>query len=121
MKKQTTLIIVIALLAFTLPALGADAAGNWRGTVSTSKGEFPIAFSFKVAGSSLEGTMLGTDRTPFKIEAGKVDGNNLSFSVTLNYPGKSLQRTYKGIINGDEIRFTVDSSDGSTFVVKREK
>jgi len=109
-------------MAVGLPGLAADVTGNWNGKVSTPKGDFPIAFSFKANGSKLEGTMLGTDGASFPIDEGKIEGDKLTFSVTLNYPGKSLQRTYKGALNGDEIHFTVDASGQvSEFTVKRAK
>src|SRR5262245_37077901 len=115
MKK---LILLLVALTLAIPAIAADVNGNWRGTVSTSKGDFPISFTFKVTGTRLEGTMLGTDGTPFQIDQGTVDGENLTFAVTLSYPGKSLQRSYRGVIRGDEIQFTVDSNaEGSKFVV----
>ena len=112
----------LAILAVTLAASAADVAGNWRGTVSTPKGDYPIGISLNVDAGHLQGTLLGTDGTPFKIENGKIEGSNITFSVTLNYPGKSIARTYKGILSGDEIKFSVDSSGQiSEFVVRRVK
>jgi hypothetical protein len=107
-----------AYLVFLL--LAADVSGNWTGMVKTVKGDYPIGFSLKVEGAKVSGTMSGTDGTLFPIEDGKIDGANVTFSVTLNYPGKSFTRKYKGVLNGDELKFTVDSSgDISEFVVKR--
>jgi len=116
--------VIVFAMVLTLcgTAAAADITGNWSGMVATPKGDYPISFSFKVDGARVEGTMLGTDGTPFKIEGGKLEGSNVSFNVTLNYPGKTLARTYKGVISVDEIKFTVDSSgQTSEFVVKRSK
>ena len=116
------LLAFLAIVAVGLNASAASVAGDWRGTVSTPKGEYPISFSFTVDAGRLNGTMLGTDGTPFTIENGRIDGDIITFAVTLNYPGKSIPRTYKGTLSGDEIKFTVDSSgQTSEFVVKRVK
>jgi hypothetical protein len=115
-------LVTMAILIITGTVIAADVTGNWAGTVSTPKGDYPISFSFKTDGAKVEGTMLGTDGTPFKIENGHLENGNLTFAVTLNYPGKSISRTYKGVVSGDEIKFTVDSSgQTSEFVVKRMK
>jgi hypothetical protein len=117
MKYVTAL---LGMLVVSVSALAANVDGTWKGMVSTPKGDYPISFSFKVEEGRLQGTMLGTDGTPFKIEEGKLDGNTITFSVTLNYPGKTLARTYKGVISGEEIRFTQDySGQQSEFIVKR--
>ena len=116
------LVALIAILTITGTLIAADVTGNWAGTVSTPKGNYPISFSFKTDGAQVQGTMLGTDGTPFKIENGKIENGNLTFAVTLNYPGKSISRTYKGVVSSDEIKFTVDSSgQTSEFTVKRVK
>jgi len=113
---------LISLMTITSTIMAADLTGNWTGTVSTPKGDYPISFSFKTEGTKVQGTMLGTDGTPFKIENGQLQNGNLTFAVTLEYPGKSISRTYKGVVSGDEIKFTVDSSgQTSEFVVKRVK
>ena len=118
--KYGATFLVLWILSFTASA--ADISGDWSGTVATPKGDFPIRFSFKVEGGHLQGTMLGTDGTPFKVQDGKVEGSTVTFSVTLDYPGKSLLRTYKGVVTGDEIKFTVDSAGQiSELVVKRVK
>jgi hypothetical protein len=116
------LVPLITILTITGTLIAADITGNWAGTVSTPKGDYPISFSFKTEGAKVQGTMLGTDGTPFKIENGQLENDNLTFVVTLNYPGKSISRTYKGKVSGDEIKFTVDSSgQTSEFTVKRVK
>jgi hypothetical protein len=120
--RCVALVALLLVLVLSIPAIAADFSGNWNGMVSTPKGDYPIGFSFKADGGRVEGTMLGTDGTPFKIENGKIEGSVITFAVTLNYPGKSLARTYKGVLNGDEIKFSVDSSgQTSEFVVKRSK
>jgi hypothetical protein len=117
-----TAALVMIVLFVSLPAFAADFSGRWTGTVNTAKGDYPIAFTFQVSDAKVTGTMLGTDGTSFKIEDGKIDGDTLTFNVSLNYPGKQLSRVYKGKLSGDEIKFTVDQSGQvSEFAVKRAK
>ena len=45
----------------------------------------------------------GGDQT---ISDGKVDGDNLSFVVNLEFNGNKIAQNYKGTVSGSEIKFT---------------
>lgn len=53
------------------------------------------------------------------IEDGKIDGDNISFSVTLDF-GKF---EHKGVISGDQIKMTYDDGSGQSgeIIVKKVK
>ena len=89
----------------------ADAVdGKWTGSVSTPGGDFPVSFTFKAAGAVLNGTMLGMDGMDIKIADGKIDGANISFSVTLDFGGMPFTLNYKGVVAADRIKFTADAA-----------
>jgi len=44
----------------------------------------------------------------FEIKAGKIDGDNLTFTIDANYQGNALELHHKGKVAGDEIKFTVE-------------
>jgi hypothetical protein len=92
--------IVAGLLFLAVSAFAADVDGKWKGSVSTPNGDFPVAFTFKAEGPTLNGSMTGMDGAEIAIKEGKVDGGNISFSVTLDLGGMPLQLNYKGVVAG---------------------
>jgi hypothetical protein len=105
MKIQT---IVGGLVLFAVSNFGADVDGKWTGTVSTPNGDAPVAYTFKADGARLTGSTIGPDGSEVKIADGKVDGNNVSFSVTLDFGGMPITMNYKGVLSGNQIKFTLD-------------
>jgi hypothetical protein len=56
------------------------------------------------------------------ITDGKIDGDNLSFSITAKLEDNELKLNYKGVVSGDEIKFTVEvggSDQTVVYTVKR--
>jgi hypothetical protein len=100
------LLIIALLLASS--AFAADVDGRWTGSLSTPLGDVAAAFTFKSDGATLTGTAEG-DGVPFKIAQGKVDGDNITFTVTFDYAGRTIVFKYKGVVTKDEIKFKVDA------------
>lgn len=99
------------LLAFLLMAgscVAADVDGKWSGTLSMQGSEFPVNFTFKADGGTLTGSTTGPDGGEIKISNGKVDGNNITFSVNFDFGGMPLTISYTGVLNGQEIKLTMD-------------
>ena len=76
--------ILAALLLLSFSALAADVDGKWTGMVSTPNGDFPQAFTFKADGATLTGSMTGIDGAEVAIKDGKINGANISFTVSLD-------------------------------------
>ena len=111
-----------ALAIFTLSALAADITGTWKGTAETPNGTITRTFQFKVDGTKLTGEtsseMMGTS----EIMDGKVDGDNLSFTIKGKIQDNEIVLHYKGKVNGDEMKLTVqvgDSDQTAEYTVKR--
>jgi hypothetical protein len=100
--------LVFGMFLLAAPVFAADVDGKWAGTVTTDMGDFPVAYEFKADGATLTGTTLGIDGGQVAIKDGKVDGNNISFSVTLDFGGMPLELTYKGVVSPTEIKITGD-------------
>ena len=102
------LLILVALFAVT--AIAADVTGTWKGTAQTPNGPTERTFVFKVEGATLTGEtrseMFGTS----KIKNGKVDGDNLSFSITASFQGNETEIKYTGKVSSDgkEINFKAE-------------
>jgi hypothetical protein len=99
-------LVVAVLLVFAGLAFGADVDGKWTGTVSTPNGDFPVNFTFKAEGANLNGSMLGQENNQIPIKEGKIDGNNISFTVSLDMGGNEMKLSYKGVVAADQIKLS---------------
>src|SRR5580658_628188 len=98
------------LFLAAVSVFAADVDGKWAGTVSTPNGDFPQAFTFKADGAKLTGSMTGMDGMEIAITDGKIDGANVSFSVTLDFGGMPFTLSYKGVVAKDQIKLTGDAA-----------
>lgn len=107
-NRVLALLLGIVLLA--VPAVAADVDGRWTGPMSTPNGEIPVTFVFKAEGEKLTGAMIGMNGNEIAIANGKIDGNKISYSVTLDFGGMPLEMSYKGVVSAAEITL-----DGEVF------
>jgi hypothetical protein len=99
----------LAVLAILVPAaFAADAAGTWKGSISTVVGMSECTIVLKTEGEKISGTVrmdvFGADITNVKLE-----GNRVSFTVNMDFG----TLTYEGVVSGDELKFIVSAPDGS--------
>ena len=114
--------IAIALLCLAASAFGADVDGKWTGSVNTPNGDIPVTFQFKADGAMLTGSMVGMDGNNIAIKDGKIDGSNISFTVTLDFGGMPFTLSYKGVVATDQIKLSGDASGQAfEFVVKKSQ
>ncbi|MGD0913700.1 MAG: hypothetical protein ABR928_17525 [Terracidiphilus sp.] len=114
------------LLAVTFLALGSTAAlaadfnGKWTADVETPRGTQTLAFDFHVDGSTLTGKVT-TPRGDNDITDGKVNGDDISFTLVMNFNGNEVKAMYTGKADGDTIKFTRQAGDrpATEFVAKR--
>jgi hypothetical protein len=113
------LFLIMAGLTF-----GADIDGKWTGSIAGPDGGqgFPVSYTFKADGNTLTGTSLGPDNSQIPLKNGKIDGNNISFSVSFDMGGQEMKMDFKGVLSGDQIKMSFDMmGTPSEFVVKRAK
>ena len=114
--------LILGLLLLAAPAFAADVDGKWTGTMSTPGGDFPLTFTFKADGAKLTGSMTGMDGMEIPITNGKVDGNQISYTVTIDFGGMALEMIYKGVVTPTEIKLDMSVFDMPfEIVVKKEK
>lgn len=121
--------LVALMLVFGLNAFGATAptvAGKWVAEIPTGDGgQLPTTFRFAVTGEKLTGSMENQFGER-EISDGKVTGDDLSFTLHIEYERSQITYFYKGKIAGDEIKFTRERKRGQTsardmeFVAKRK-
>jgi hypothetical protein len=106
---------VMGFLLLTSFALAAEIDGKWSGEL-TGAG-MQIEFKFKAEGKTLTGfhIMNGTETA---ITEGKIEGDKISFKVTLEGMGAF---EHKGTISGDQIKMTYDNGSGMTGEISVKK
>jgi len=97
---------VLLLLAGS--AWGADIDGKWSGSLSTPGGDFPQNFTFKADGAKLTGSIAFMEGMDVKLDDGKIDGNNFSFSITFDFGGMPFTIAYKGVLANGQVKLTGD-------------
>jgi hypothetical protein len=110
--KALRLALATALAAFSLWA--ADVTGKWTAEMQGPGGNTrTVTMNLKADGNKLTGTVSGGRGGEAEISDGKVDGNDLSFSVVREFNGNKMASTYKGKMDGDVIHFTMKMEGGN--------
>ena len=103
------LLLAVALCVVSLaPLRAADVDGKWSASLDTPMGAIPIAFTFKADGATLNGSMTGPDGGEIPIKNGKIDGNKISFNVSIDFGGMALDFAYTGAVSPDAIQMSSD-------------
>ena len=102
--------LVIAAATCAAVASAADIGGTWKGTAEMQGNAIERTFVFKVDGNKLTGEttseMMGTSA----ITDGRIDGDNISFTIAVKFQDNEMKLNYKGKVSGDTIKLTVDFS-----------
>ena len=114
--------LVFGLILLTSSVFAADVDGKWTGTLTTPGGDVPIAFVFKADGDRLTGTMTGMDGMLLPLANGKIEGDKISYSVSIDFGGMMVDLLYKGVVTASEIKLEMSVLDMPfQVVVKKEK
>ena len=104
----TTILLVAAVAAFA-----ADVSGKWVYEQPGRGGGDPVkvTLTLKNDGGKLTGSVSRPGRDGNAMETqisdGKVDGNNVSFKVTMQMGGNAMTSEYSGTMSGDEMKLKV--------------
>jgi hypothetical protein len=94
-------------------ASAADVTGKWKGAFDFNGQPVPLVFDMKQAEAALTGTISGLPTPDVPIKDGKVDGENLTFWVGIEYQGNPVKLVVKGKLSGEEIKFSIGTEDGA--------
>ena len=100
--------LACGLLLAAAPAFADVVDGKWTGSIDTPNGTVPINYTFKANGGTLTGSVLGPDGMPIPIKDGKIAGNKLSFSLTLDFGGGPTTFNYTGEVSATELKLHSD-------------
>lgn len=122
MKSRVLLFVFLLTLAGAVCA--GDVTGKWTAQVPGRDGATrETTFTFKVDGDKLTGTVSGRQNDN-PITDGKVNGDDISFTVKMSFGGNDVVLNYKGKVAGEEIKFsrTREGADqAQEFTAKRAK
>ena len=122
MKSRTLLIAVFALFIASTPAFAAPVDGRWTGMIDPPMGPVNVGFNFKADGAMLAGSTIGPDGAEVPIKNGKVDGDKISFVVTIDFGGMMFDLNYTGVVAADTAKLTIDIMGmPMSFEVKKTK
>lgn len=104
---------VSLILTGTLPAFAATGlTGRWMTEVETPEGfDIPVNLTLRQDGNVLTGTVAAPATPPMNIQNGRVIGNRVFFTVSVN----GMTVTSQGTVAGDEIRILSKPSDHTVF------
>ena len=119
-----TMRVLICGLGLMAAAFAADITGKWVGDMPGRGGDTTsTTFTFKQDGANLTGSMTGP-QGDIAIKDGKVAGDAVSFTTTLEFNGNSIKLLYKGTVAGDSIKMTREregSGQAREFTIKKAK
>jgi len=127
MKRLVAAFVVLAVVSFVSPLLGADdPTGTWKWTSQAGGKEREQTLTLKLAGDKLTGSMPGRNDQVTEISDGTFKDNKVSFSVTREFNGQKFTTKYNGTLSGDTITGKTERErDGqktsTDWVAKRQK
>jgi hypothetical protein len=114
------LFVTTILLALTFCLMAADVSGKWTFEQEGRNGTVQVTLNLKIDGAAIYGTVTQPGREGNAVETaiadGKIDGNNISFTVKREFNGNSFVTTYKGSLDGDNLKLEIKrpGRDGNT-------
>jgi len=122
----TQFVAMGVLLSLSGSALAADAAGIWKWKVTGQNDrEIELKLTLKQDGEKLTGTVnRGASGRDVEIANGAIKGDEITFETTIERNGNTVTNKYKGKLEGDTIKGTIENSRTSRtreWLAKREK
>ena len=113
MKNVVRLLGLFAFLAFVPFVHATDVTGTWKGAFDFNGNSVPLTLNLKNSAEAVTGTVDGLPTPAAQIQDGKLQGESVTFWISIDYQGQPVKLVYKGKVSGDEIQFTFGTEDGS--------
>jgi hypothetical protein len=107
MRIRLFTVLCVAALVVTFTAMAADVSGTWTGEQQGRNGPMTVTLNLKAEGNTLNGTITGRGGET-AISDGKVDGDNVSFTVTREFNGNTMKMKYSGALSGSELKLKME-------------
>jgi redox-regulated HSP33 family molecular chaperone len=103
---------MLALFATAALAFGADIDGKWVAKMEGPNGAREVVMKFKADGAKLTGTVSGRQGDT-DIQDGKIEGENISFTVVRKMQDREFKTNYKGVLKGGELKLQFQMRDNT--------
>lgn len=103
-------------------AVAADVTGKWIAQIPGRDGQTrETTINLKADGEKLTGSISGRQGQETPISEGKVSGDTITFTVTMERGGNTIKQNYTGKVSGDQIQFKREGGQGQAreFTAKR--
>ncbi len=108
--------LMCLIAALVCIAAAADINGTWKATAEGPNGSMERTFVFKVEGSKVTGETTSSMMGKSTIDDGKIDGDTVTFTITVKFQENEMKLNYKGKVSGNEIHFTVENPAGGNTI-----
>lgn len=108
--RTTVAALVVVFIA--IPAQAQSIAGTWTGSADTAQGPFPLTFNFAIEDGELTGSLLNDFLGEIPLLDGMIDGNIVSFVLSIAGGGPPMNITLTGEVDGDEMTLTPEFEGG---------
>jgi hypothetical protein len=113
--------ILTMFFSILLPTVlfAMDITGKWSGPMQDGQ----AVFTLKSDNNLITGTMLGIDGKEYPITEGKLEGENISFTVNSQWQGSPVKLLVKGTVSGEQMKLNIAADNGywsTDATVKRE-
>ena len=106
-----TRFLALALLLTTTSAYAADIDGKWVGSIDSPQGAMMVTYTFMSEGNMLTGTTAAPDGSALPIKDGKIDGNKISFTLTLDFGQGPTTFAYTGEVSPTDLKLHTSFMD----------
>jgi hypothetical protein len=90
------------------PALAADPTGTWKWSTERNGQKMETTLKLKLEDDKLTGTISGRGGQETEISDGKLEGDEVSFNVVREFNGNKFTIAYKGKVEADVIKGTIE-------------
>lgn len=120
MKTKLSWGALVCLVA-AMVGLAADASGTWSFETQGRRGPQTATLTLKASGESLTGSISGGRGGAVEISDGKVNGDEISFTVVREFNGNQITTKYTGKVSGDTLNLTIEGPRGEPQTVTAKR
>ncbi len=109
--RTPRLLSSLLLAMVTSAAVAQDSvSGKWNASMDTPQGPMEMTFTLQADGAALTGSMSNAMMGEMPISEGSVNGNEISFKISMQAPGApgGMTINHTGKVEGDTLTLTVD-------------